>query len=79
MCASHLTHIHARSAHRLTSTGQATPASPHDIADTWQGTLHAGQDLRIVVKITKDDKGAYKGVFYSIDQGGQALNLDSLR
>jgi uncharacterized protein (TIGR03435 family) len=55
-----------------------SPASPHDLADTWQGTLHAGQDLRTVVKITKDDKGAYKGVFYSIDQGGQPLNLDAV-
>lgn len=57
---------------------QSAPASPHDIADTWQGTLHAGRDLRTVVKITKDDKGGYKGVFYSIDQGGQPLNLDSV-
>ena len=52
------------------------PASPHDIADTWQGTLHAGRDLRTVVKITKNDKGAYEGNFYSIDQGGQPLKLD---
>ena len=57
---------------------QSAPASPHDITDTWQGTLHAGQDLRTIVKITKDEKGGYKGVFYSIDQGGQALNLDSV-
>jgi uncharacterized protein (TIGR03435 family) len=53
-------------------------ASPHDIADTWQGTLHTGRDLRIVAKITKDDKAGYKGVFYSIDQGGQPLSLDSV-
>jgi uncharacterized protein (TIGR03435 family) len=57
---------------------QAAPASPHDLADTWQGTLHAGKDLRTIVKITKDDKGVYQGVFYSIDQGGQALKLDSV-
>lgn len=38
----------------------AEPASPHDIADTWQGTLHAGRDLRTVVKITKGDNGGYK-------------------
>ena len=44
-----------------------TPA--FTIADTWQGTLHAGRDLRTVVKITKDDGGGYKAVFYSIDQG----------
>jgi bla regulator protein blaR1 len=60
------------------AAAQAAPASPHDIADTFQGTLHTGRDLRLVVKITKDDKGAYKGVFYSIDQGGQPLTLDSV-
>jgi len=52
------------------------PVSPRDIADTWQGTLHAGRDLRTIVKITKNDKGAYEGNFYSIDQGGQPLKLD---
>ncbi|WP_239461943.1 TIGR03435 family protein [Occallatibacter savannae] len=57
---------------------QTAPASPHDIADTWQGTLHAGRDLRTVVKVTKNDKGAYEGNFYSIDQGGQPLKLDSV-
>jgi uncharacterized protein (TIGR03435 family) len=57
----------------------AAPAfNPKDIADTWQGTLHAGRDLRTVIKITKDDKGAYKAVFYSIDQGAQPLNIDSI-
>ncbi|HVU47394.1 MAG TPA: TIGR03435 family protein [Terracidiphilus sp.] len=56
----------------------ASAANPKDIADTWQGTLHAGQDLRLVTKISKDDKGAYKAVFYSIDQGGQPLNADSV-
>jgi uncharacterized protein (TIGR03435 family) len=55
----------------------AAAANPKDIADTWQGMLHAGQDLRLVAKISKDDKGAYKAVFYSIDQGGQPLNADS--
>ena len=45
---------------------------------TWQGTLHAGQDLRTVVKITKDDKGVYQGMFYSIDQGAQGFALDSV-
>jgi uncharacterized protein (TIGR03435 family) len=74
-CAGHLNVVRAQEA---PAAAQAAPASPHDIADTWQGTLHAGQDLRTIVKITKDDKGAYKGVFYSIDQGGQALNLDSV-
>ncbi len=64
-------------------TTTAAPAAgaafnPKDITATWQGTLHAGRDLRCVVKVTKDDKGAYKAVFYSIDQGGQPLPIDSI-
>jgi hypothetical protein len=59
------------------ATGQATPANAaKDLTGTWQGTLHAGHDLRTVVKITKDDKGAYKAEFFSIDQGGQPLPVD---
>lgn len=60
------------------AAAQTTPASPHDLAGTWQGTLHAGQDLRTIVKITKDDKGGYKGVFYTIDQTPNPFNLDSV-
>ncbi|MGA7341934.1 MAG: TIGR03435 family protein [Terracidiphilus sp.] len=60
-----------------TQTPNAAP-NPKDIADTWQGTLHAGRDLRLVVKITKDDKGAYKAAFYSIDQGGQSIPADTV-
>ena len=39
---------------------------------TWQGTLHAGQDLRIVAKFSSDG-GALKATMYSIDQGGRAI------
>lgn len=63
---------------------QATPAAaapsaapaPRDIVGTWQGTLHvaaANRDLRIVNKITKDDKGVLKVMDYSIDQGGNGM------
>ena len=48
------------------------------IADTWQGTLHAGKDLRTVVKISKTDDGGYKAVFYSIDQGGDGLPVTKI-
>ncbi len=51
---------------------QAAPAAAKpDIVGTWQGTLHAGRDLRTVIKITKDAKGEYKGEFFSIDQNGR--------
>jgi uncharacterized protein (TIGR03435 family) len=52
--------------------------NPKEIAATWQGTLHAGRDLRIVAKISPADKGGYKAAFYSIDQGGQPINADSV-
>jgi uncharacterized protein (TIGR03435 family) len=58
------------------SASPAATPSPRDIVGTWQGTLHiaaANRDLRIVNKITKDDKGALKVTDYSIDQGGQAM------
>jgi uncharacterized protein (TIGR03435 family) len=60
------------------AAAQTAPASPHDLVGTWQGTLHAGQDLRTVVKVTKDDKGGYKGVFYTLDQSPNPFNLDSV-
>jgi uncharacterized protein (TIGR03435 family) len=66
-------------AQQAQAKAESAPTSTHDIVGTWQGTLHAGsQDLRTVLKIAKDDKGAYSGVFYSIDQGAQPLKLDSV-
>jgi uncharacterized protein (TIGR03435 family) len=49
-----------------------------DIADTWQGTLHAGKDSRTVVKISKADDGGYKAVFYRIDQGGDGIPVTKI-
>ena len=58
---------------------QAKTDNPaQNIADTWQGTLHAGRDLRTVVKISKADDGGYKAVFYSIDQGGDGLPVTKI-
>jgi uncharacterized protein (TIGR03435 family) len=61
-------------AHTAQVRAQATAESPtKDIAGTWQGTLHVGRDLRVVVKISKADDGAYKALFYSIDQSGDSV------
>ena len=57
---------------------QEATTGTKDIVGTWQGTLHAGRDLRTVVKVTKDEKGGYKADFYSIDQGGRPLPVDSI-
>ena len=48
-------------------------AQDHDITGTWQGTLSAGRDLRIVMKVSKADGGGLKAFMYSIDQGGQPI------
>jgi hypothetical protein len=70
------------------SPGQPHPAtairavvsisSTHDIADTWQGTLHTGKDLRAVLKITKANSGGYKAAFYSIDQGATPFPVTNI-
>ena len=53
MATVHIVHVRA----------QAKAENPtQNIADTWQGTLHAGRDLRIVFKISKADDGGYKAV-----------------
>ena len=56
----------------------ATPTAAQGFEGTWQGTLHAGQDLRIVNKISKAAAGGYSAILYSIDQGGQPLPFDKV-
>jgi hypothetical protein len=73
-------HIIAQGGQAPVSSGHPRPTAAsramisisqaQDIADTWQGTLHAGKDLRTVIKIAKANSGGYKASFYSIDQGG---------
>jgi len=43
-----------------------TPVSPMDVLGIWQGTLHAGRDLRLELKITQAAAGEYKATFYSV-------------
>jgi uncharacterized protein (TIGR03435 family) len=51
-----------------------TQVSQKDVLGIWQGTLHAGRDLRTELKITQAAAaGEYKTTFYSIDQGGQPI------
>ena len=57
-----------------------TPATTHakgDISGDWQGTLQAQKSLRTVVRITRADKG-FAARFYSIDQGGQPINVSAV-
>jgi uncharacterized protein (TIGR03435 family) len=57
----------------------AEGAWAQDSPETWQGTLHAGQDLRLMLQVTKAD-GGLKGRLFSIDQrpGGMGTTTMSL-
>jgi uncharacterized protein (TIGR03435 family) len=59
-------------------TQSPTANNGQDIADTWQGTLHAGKDYRDVVKITKADDGGYKVIFYLPDQSGDGYTASNV-
>ncbi len=49
-----------------------------DLTGTWQGTVQfGGKELRSVFKITKEATGL-KGMFYSIDQGGQGIPMGTI-
>ena len=49
-----------------------------DMTGTWQGTLQAGKDLRIVIKISNADGGGLRAVMYSLDQGGPGIAASSV-
>jgi uncharacterized protein (TIGR03435 family) len=60
--------------HTVQVHAQATAENPaNDIVGTWQGTINIGRDLRVVVKISKTDDGAYTALFYRIDQSGDPI------
>ncbi len=48
-----------------------------DFTGTWQGTLHAEKDLRIILTVAKAD-GKLNATMYSIDQGGQPIKASEV-
>jgi uncharacterized protein (TIGR03435 family) len=70
----------AMSVSTLVGAQTPAPAEKGGIVGTWQGTLHApnGHDLRIVLKVAKNDKGALAATVYSIDQGAQGMPTSSI-
>lgn len=53
-------------------------ASAQDIAGDWQGTLKAGQDLRVIFHLEKNGDGSWTGKMYSIDQGPDPIPMTSV-
>jgi uncharacterized protein (TIGR03435 family) len=56
----------------------ALGASAQDITGQWQGVLSAGKDLRLIVKITKDD-ARLQTTLYSIDQPAPPFRASGTR
>src|SRR4051812_29887627 len=56
----------------------AAGAQAQDLTGSWQGTLQAGRELRIVFKIASADPGGPKAVMYSIDQGGTGIAASAI-
>ena len=53
-------------------------AQAQDITGIWQGTLKVGAvELRLILHIAKDDKGAWAASLQSIDQGGFDNNMQA--
>ncbi|MGA8938977.1 MAG: TIGR03435 family protein [Acidobacteriaceae bacterium] len=52
-------------------------ANAQQNVETWQGTLHVGQDLRLVLQVTKTD-AVVTGRLYSIDQGPGGMGTTTL-
>ncbi len=56
----------------------ACGALAQDVTGDWEGTLHAGVDLRLVLHITKADAGALKATLDSVDQGAYGIPVSSI-
>lgn len=54
-----------------------SPAVAKEFLGTWEGTLEAGQPLRLVLKIANDENGA-SAVLVSVDQGGAEIPVTTI-
>src|SRR5271165_3366964 len=60
------------------ATFAGAQVSAQDIAGDWEGTLHAGVDLHLVLHITKGDDGALKATLDSVDQKAYGIPVSSI-
>ena len=67
----------------ILTTHPASAQTTPNIAGTWQGTLPAGNGLRLILKVSEGDNAALDALFYSIDapsgSNGYAATSISLR
>jgi len=69
---------------KLTRTGDAkveeigkSPALAKEFLGTWEGTLEAGQSLRLILKMANGENGA-NATLISVDQGGVEIPVASI-
>jgi len=63
----------------ITLVAAASLAQAQDIAGDWQGTLNTGMgELRLVLHITKAADGSLKATLDSVDQGANAIPVNSI-
>jgi uncharacterized protein (TIGR03435 family) len=69
-----------RAANGQTQPVQENGIGKSGVAGTWQGTEHTpeGHDLRMVVKIAKDEKGALSATLYNLDQNQPPIPASSV-
>ena len=54
-------------------------ANAQTVEGDWQGTIKAdGVELRVLLHVTKDEKGTLKATFDSIDQGARGLPISAI-
>ena len=69
----------------LKRTGEAKVAVPapsaplsKDLQGAWEGTVNAGQPLRLVLKLKNNEAGEGTGTLASLDQGGQEIQITGI-
>lgn len=54
-----------------------SPAVAKEFVGTWEGTLEAGQSLRLVLKLSNNEGGS-KAIMVSLDQGGAEIPVSTI-
>ncbi len=62
----------------VVATWSGSAVHAQDLTGTWQGTLQAGQALRVAFTIANADGGGLKATMYSLDQGGQGIGVSAV-
>jgi hypothetical protein len=57
---------------------EANKKTDGKLVGVWEGTLHAGTELRVVFHLTETNEGGLLGTFDSLDQGAKDIPITSI-